>query len=119
MPEGVLAETDFATHRIDMTDGMLQRERRSVLTHELVHLERGPCLSFHESREERAVDAETARRLITCEALADALLWSSNETELAEELWVSDDLVRVRLDTLTPGEKSWIEAEIARKEESA
>lgn len=119
LPDDVLAWTHFSEQRIELARGLLQSERRSVLTHELIHLERGPVSAAYADSEERAVDAEAARRLIPLDALADALLWSWNEAELAEELWVGQDVVRERLDGLTVEEKAWIDGQIARKEESA
>ena len=45
-----------------------------------------------------------ARRLIPLDALADALRWARDLTELADELWVDEPTVRCRLDTLDPVE---------------
>lgn len=76
--------------RISLRRGLLQAERRSTLTHELVHLERGP-LPEHDvldAREEVAVECEAARRLISTLHLVWAPQWSPDEHELAEELWV-------------------------------
>lgn len=80
-----------------------QVERRCTLAHELVHLEMG-----HEAEcapaEEARVNAETARRLITVERLIDAWRWSMSLEEVADECWVTVDVLRDRLDNLTPDE---------------
>ena len=44
-------------------------EERCTLTHELVHAERGPFPCWLTAREEAAVNAEAARRLIPLDAL--------------------------------------------------
>lgn len=101
---GVLGRTDFTSRTITLDHQLLQAERRSTLTHELVHLERGPVPAGYTVREERAVEVEAARRLITLEQLADAMLWAYDEHELADELWVDVPTVRTRLASLTDAE---------------
>jgi hypothetical protein len=102
---------------ITITVGMTQAERRSTLTHELIHLERGTAVEpRHIASEERHVERESARRLITVEDLVDALRWSRDEHELADELWTDVDTVRTRLTNLSPVEKQYIEAELDRRE---
>ncbi len=95
-----LGETWHQVSTIVLAPDLTQAERRSTLTHELVHLERGPVPPALRAREERAVDAEAACRLITLEQLADALVWSFDDHELAEELWVDVATVRARLAAL-------------------
>ena len=51
-------------------------EERCTLTHELVHAELGPFPRWLTAREEAAVNAEAARRLIPLDALGEALAWS-------------------------------------------
>lgn len=96
--------TTFATDTIQMRTGQLQAERRSTLTHELVHLERGPFPRWATRREERRVNDEAARRLITFEQLVDAMQWCLDEHEAAEHLWVDVRMVRARLHGLTGAE---------------
>jgi len=88
-----------------------QAARRSTLTHELIHLERGPVPADPRgrAREERAVSAEAARRLITIDALADGLRWTRDPDQLAEHLWVDVPTVRTRLDSLDPIEVAQLE----------
>lgn len=106
LPDGALGETDWGTRTITLTKGLTQAERRSTLTHELEHVARGPVPTYRQAREERAVDEAAARRLITFDRLADALVWSIDENELAELLHVDVDTVVARLSTLTSGESS-------------
>ena len=111
----LLAVTDGAS--IYMDSRQSQRQRRSTLTHELVHLDRGDT-TCQSSRVERAVEAEAARRLIPLDALVDALLWSQDETEMAEELWVDVPTLVARIEGLTEAERDHVEAALARREEA-
>jgi hypothetical protein len=96
---------DFRSSTITMLRGMRRSERRSVLTHELVHDERGPVPRWMAPREEAQVRRESARRLINIYDLADALTWAHDEHEAAEELNVDVATLRVRLSHLHPAER--------------
>lgn len=96
---------DFATSTITLARGMLRAERRSVLTHELVHDERGPTQIWTVPREEALVRRVSARRLIDIYDLADALRWAHDEHEAAEELDVDVATLRARLTSLHPSER--------------
>ncbi len=87
---------------------LTQAERRSVLTHELIHIERGLPPRHLLAREEDRVDELAARRLVRLTDLARGLHWTSNAHELAEELWTDAHTIRVRLDTLTAEERAWL-----------
>ena len=100
--DGPLGQTDGTT--ITLTTGLLQVERRCVLLHELVHLERG-IPHGDDPREEEAVEQEVAHRLIPIDRLADALRWARSWEEAGEELWVMPHLVAIRLAHLHPAEK--------------
>ena len=88
-----------------------QAARRSTQTHEIIHLERGPVPADARgrAREERAVSAEAARRLITLDALADALRWTREPDQLADALWVDVPTLRARMDGLDPVEVAELE----------
>jgi len=91
------------------------RSRRSVLAHELVHIELGhrrSGLPWFDRRQERDAIDTAARRLIHVEELAGALLWSQDEYELAEELDVDVGTVRTRLAGLTATEKDYIDSRL-------
>jgi hypothetical protein len=88
-----------------------QAARRSTLAHEIVHLERGPVPADARgrAREERAVSAEAARRLITIDALADGLAWTRDPDQLAEALWVDVPTLKARMGSLDPVEVAELE----------
>lgn len=106
LPGDVVGLTDWTRHTITLDRGLLQAERRSVLAHELEHVARevAPLDPVLRAREESAVDQAAARRLIPLDRLADALAWSHCHDEAADELWVSPELLRVRLAHLHPAE---------------
>ena len=106
----MLARFDHETGQLVMRPGMLQRQRRSAIAHEVVHVERGPVPDDDRlaAREEAAVSSEAARRLISVHALGEALAWARSEHELAEELHVDIQTVRVRLSRLHPSERHYL-----------
>lgn len=63
-----------------------QAGRRCTLTHELVHVERGPVSADPRlaGREERAVDEIAARRLIPLGELIDAIRWGQGDPDCEE-----------------------------------
>lgn len=79
-------------------------EERCTLAHELVHAERGPFPRWATAREEAAVDAEAARRLIPLDALGEALAWSLHPTVAAEELDVDPPTLEALLRNLAAAE---------------
>lgn len=106
LPAGTLGATCFLTKTITLDRRLLQAERRSTLAHELEHVARGPVPAdpVLAAREELWVEAAAARKLITLDALADALAWAHNIHELADELWVDVKSARARLARLHPAE---------------
>lgn len=110
LPEGQTGETCYESRTITLTTGMTQAERRSTIAHEVIHAERPEFLESLRDKEERWVAEEAARRLIRFDHLIDALRWARNLHELAEELWVDEDTVRVRLAYLHPSERTKIDA---------
>lgn len=109
-----------AEDRVILIDRRLgQAAGRSTIAHESLHAERGDeagCTPWHDRKQERLVDRLAARRLITLDALADALLWAQDEHELADELWVDVETVRGRLHSLTQEEKDYIDGRIRAAE---
>lgn len=116
LDDDLLGYAEFDTNTIVLAVGMTQAERRSVCAHENAHLRRGPVMPHLEAREERTVDALVARDLIPFEALVNAMVWSSDEYELAEELTVSVDLVRARLHGLSAAETDALNLELDERE---
>lgn len=74
-------------------------ERRCALMHELVHDERG-IPHEHDPAEELAVEREAARRLISVDELIDVARWALSAEEAADELAVTEDLLRCRLSSM-------------------
>lgn len=109
LPNGDLGCTHHRLHLVLMARRQTQAERRCTIAHELVHLERGPVHIYHQAREEEAVEREAARRLISLEALADAMAWSTCSAEIAEELWVDEPMLKARMDALHPSERAYLQ----------
>lgn len=102
MPDGQPGRTDGV--RVVWLDSRLQQdERRCTITHELIHIEHGHA-GCQAPRIEYQVRAETARRLITIDALCRHAAWAHSAHELAEELWVTPSVLTDRLNTLTHNE---------------
>lgn len=82
-----------------------QVERRCTLTHELIYIERQ-----HTGCQLPAVEIEVcleaARRLIPIGDLVSVLRWSNYAHEMADELWVTTEVLMDRLTSLSPDELS-------------
>lgn len=111
LPERVWGVTSFALRRVWLCRRLRQVHRRCTLTHELIHLERGPLPAdpAAAAREERIVDELAARRLIPFGDLADGLRWTQDLTELADALWVDAPTLQTRMSTLDPVETAELE----------
>ena len=91
--------------RMILLDISLSRvEERCTLTHEIVHAERGPFPRWATAREEAAVNALVARRLISLDALGEALAWSLHPAVAAEELDVDPPTLEALLRDLAAAE---------------
>jgi hypothetical protein len=108
LPPRLRGEVEFATQTITLQRWLDPAELRCTLAHELVHLERGPVMMFHAPREEQAVAAIAARRLVDIDDLAEALRWSRDEHAVADDLNVDVRTIRVRLRSLTAAERSFL-----------
>ncbi|MCV2395968.1 ImmA/IrrE family metallo-endopeptidase [Actinotalea sp. M2MS4P-6] len=115
LPDGILGTTDGEHIWLDRRQQ--QAQRRSTLTHELEHLERGHA-GCQPAAVEAEVEAAAARKLIPLVALAEAIVWACCEAELAQDLWVDPAMVRTRLMNLTREERDYIENVIALREEA-
>lgn len=103
-----------------MDSRLLQVERRCALAHELAHIERGdrPCINqWFDARQELAADLVAARWLIPRDCLLSALRWSDDKHEIADELWVTVDLLQARLDHLHPAEKHYLRRKLTEEDE--
>lgn len=101
LPGGVLGCTDG--HNIYIVDGLTTAERRCVLTHELIHLERGEY-THQSKRIECFIEQEAARRLISFENLLE-VDWTQPLEKIADDLWVDEATLEVRLATLSEPER--------------
>lgn len=113
LPDGYLAVSDEDT--IWMERRQRQAQRRSTLTHELVHRDHGD-VGCQPPAVEAQVEEIAARKLIPLAALAEAIVWAMSEEELALDLWVDLGMVRTRLATLTDEETAYIDDVITRRE---
>lgn len=117
LDDDCLGHWDSTTRTITLARGLTQRQRRAVLAHECEHASNDdrPLLdAVLHARRERATDAVAARRLIPVARLVEALRWTGNERELADELWVDVHTVRVRLAGLTRAERRAVEEGLRR-----
>jgi len=116
LPDGLLGFCDHLTRTIYMATGMRQRQRRSVLHHEMTHLRRGEVFDCPNlaRREELAVERIASADLIPLDSLIAALQWSLDEQELAEDLWTDVATVQDRLRHLTPAERGHVSTELDR-----
>lgn len=102
-----------------LNDRLNQAERRSALAHELAHidLEHDPAAAAETAwAQEVAADHVAARALIPIDNLVEAILWSQDESEVADVLWVDDATVRTRLAGLTEAEKHTIDTVLRDRE---
>lgn len=116
---GVPAVVSLSRGVILIERDMPKAERRCSLAHEIAHLDLDHRAPVCEGREERKADELAAVRLLPLDRLADVLRWALSPEEVAAELEVTTHIVRVRIKALTDDEKAWIEAQMARLEESA
>lgn len=94
-------------------------EERCTLTHEIVHAERGPFPRWATAREEAAVNAEAARRLIPLDTLGEALAWSLHPAVAAEELDVDPPTLEALLRNLAEAELEALRRRLAHHLEGA
>lgn len=111
LPDGMYGYTDFAAGEVVLERSLLQVERRCTVTHEDVHLHRGPVPTdpHLRRREEAIVDGIAARRLVSLGELIDALLLSDHPREVADQLWVDVPTLRTRVAGLAAAERDAIE----------
>jgi Zn-dependent peptidase ImmA (M78 family) len=122
LPAGQDARWYPASQTILLGTHLGQSSRRSALAHELAHVDLGHCGldgSQDAAKQEREADDLAARRLIGLDDLVEALLWSQDEHELAEWLWVDVDIIRARLTSLSDQERNEIEKRLWAQEASA
>jgi hypothetical protein len=115
---GELGAYSASTRTIRLDPKLDQAERRSVLTHERIHLERGH-VGCQPRRVENSVAREAARRLIKLTDLISALLTVESWDEAADEMHCRREDVETRLASLHPSEKAALRRALARREGAA
>lgn len=114
--EGPSGVTDFDASTISIRKGMTQAERRTTVLHECLHVERGPVPGMLADREELRVEKETARLLLPdIRVVGEALAWAANLHEAADELWVDEQVLQVRLEHLHPAERGYLKQRLAHE----
>jgi hypothetical protein len=110
LPPGVMGRTCHGTKTVTLALGMSQAERRCTIAHETKHIERGPVTPQQATREELEIDRTVARLLVpSLTHLVDAMTWAAGDLETAaDDLWVDDYLLAVRLGALTGSERSYV-----------
>lgn len=108
LPGRQLGETDFDAQTITLDKRLRQATRRCTIAHELEHVARGPMPAdpVHAAREEEVIDRAVARRLVPFHRLEDAVRWSRDPHEIAEELWVDVPTLEARIRGLHPSERA-------------
>lgn len=106
---GSVAGLTNGTDLIWLDDRLNQVERRCVLAHELVHLfmQHTSCQPL---MTELIVCQRAARKLITLEALSRVLPWAMCLNEAADELAVTPQTLRDRLQSLSAEESALLDA---------
>lgn len=107
LPPGVRGMTDGHS-TIWLRHTLSQVERRCVLTHELIHLERGD--RGHQDEDvESLVRQTTAHRLLPdVHVIAEVMYAAGDFDGAADELWVTGDVLHTRLSHLHPSERAAI-----------
>lgn len=119
LPLGLYGHTDHGRREIILDRDQLQSQRRTTLAHELYHVRHGDTHAC-DAKAERWIERQVARELIPHQLLAEAVKWAGgNLSELAEELWVDEDLLAVRARWMHPAERAVLRRIIARREPAA
>lgn len=114
LPEDRWGLTLHAEKRVLMADHIGQAERRGTICHEGGHLIRGPFSVCKKLYEESLVERQAARLLMpSVKRIGHALAYHHADYErTAEELWVDEHLLNVRLSTLAPRERRWLDEQM-------
>lgn len=117
--DGSPGTTKHSTATISLRRGMDQAKRRSVLAHELRHIEHGPCQRLNVGKDELAAAKEAACQLLpSVRVIADAYIWARGDlVATAEELWVDVPTLRIRLETMShPAEVAYMKRRLESEE---
>jgi hypothetical protein len=112
---GVMGFTCHGTRTVTLAMGMSQAERRCTIAHETEHIVRGPVPPHEALQEELAIDRTVATLLIpNLREVADAMVRVRGRLDAAaDELWVDDYVLQVRLASLTASERFYVDRRLA------
>lgn len=115
LPDGTWGKTLFREKRVLLADHLDQAERRCTIAHETQHILRGPYHPDRHLREELIINRKVGRLLApSARWIGHALAWHQADHEKAAwELWIDDDTLSVRLHSLTPRERVYIDEQLA------
>jgi hypothetical protein len=103
------------TRTVTLALGMSQAERRCTIAHETEHILRGPVVAQERTREELMIDRNVARLLIPdIHELVDAIARAGGHiATAADDLWVDDYLLEVRLASLSDVQRAHLGRRLA------
>lgn len=114
LPDGLLGYTDFDLSEVVLSPRLDQAQRRCTIAHETQHILRGPVPEHMQFREEVVADRLAARLLMPdIKIVGEALAWAMSNAEAADELWVDEAMLRVRLNSLHPAERGYLKVRLA------
>jgi len=115
LPQGVMGFTCHRTRTVTLALGMSQAERRCTIAHETENILRGPVAASARTREEHAIDRTVATLLIpSIHELVDAMSRARGHLEVAaDDLWVDEYLLQVRLASLAPDQRALLDRRLA------
>lgn len=104
LPAGRLGRTVCSENKVYLAKGMDQAERRCTIAHETQHILRGPFPASRRLQEELTIDRKVARLLMpSVKRVGHALAFHRADVEqAADELWVDEPILNVRLSALGP-----------------
>lgn len=115
LPPAHLGLTIHAERRVLIKEGLSVEARRSTLCHETGHVLRGTSSACHTLYEESLVERQAGRLLMpSVLRIGHAMAWHrASYAKTAHELWVDEKLLNVRLSTLAPLERAWLNDQLA------
>lgn len=115
LPDGTWGRTVFEEMKVLVANGMNEAERRCTIAHETQHILRGPAPADQKLREELIIDRRVSRLLVpSVRRLGHALSWHHAVAEpVADELWVDEKILDVRLAGLTQRERTYLDEQLA------
>lgn len=108
--DDVLGETCWETKTITLDVDLLHADRRVTICHETQHIQRGPAHPdpVMQAKEHNAIDRMVAWLLIDLHPLGEAMAWSQDRHEIADELQVNVHTLEIRLQYLHASERAYL-----------